>query len=237
MSNSELLALGLAALVVVVVAGTIQLVGAINRRRLDARRPTYDGLSSRLGFDLSHQRWVFETHVTRLRGSRGDLDITLELDHSEDLAYTRIWVNFPVPLDIGFRLVTESEESLWSRIIRMRELEIGSSVFDPHFVLLGRDEERLKRLLDQDVRRMMLDLFHDTEFIAIDDDAMTLLASGEKDEDWVARFVDLSVQLALRLARGADRIHSEDRAGGEEASRTSAFTPVPGDIEAVEGGT
>lgn len=233
MSSSELLALALAALVVVVVAGAVQLVGVIGRRRLISRRPDYGNLASRLGFELKHQRWVFSTHVTRLVGTRGDLEFVLELDHSEELAYMRLWVEFPMPLDIGFRVVTESDESMWSRVVRMREVEIGAPTFDPHFVLLARDEERITRLLDHDIRRMMLELYHDTEFLTVDDDAMTLLVSKELSEDEVARFVDLSAQLALRLSRGADGIHESERAETAAASITSAFTPMPGDIKAI----
>jgi hypothetical protein len=235
MSTSEALALGLAIAAVLLVAGVVQLIGAIHRRKLDERRPDYEALSRRLGFELQQQRWLFDTHVARLVGTRGDLEILLEIDHSEELSYRRLWIDFPVPLDMGFRIMTEADESVWSRLMSMREIEIGAPSFDPHFLLLARDDERVGRLLDQDVRRMFLDLYNVTEFIAVDDDAMTLLMRGELSDDQMSDFMDTAARLATRLARGADEIHDEDRAERESTGVTSAFTPVPGDIQAVSG--
>ncbi len=237
MTGSEALALGIAIVAVLLVAGVVQLIGVIHRRRLDERRPDYDELSTRLGFELQQQRWMFDTHVARFIGSRGDLEILLEIDHSERLAYQRVWIEFPVPLDLGFRMMTEAEESIWSRLIRMREVEIGAPSFDPHFLLLARDEERISKLLDEDLRRNLLELVQTTEFIAVDDDAMTLLVGGEIEIEGTSRTIDLAAQAAMRMIRNADAIHDAERNEAEADHVTTAFTPIPGALKAVDSET
>ncbi len=196
----------------------------------------YAFLVESFAFDRSSERRIADTRVTRYSGRFRGMRVTLERGDSDHDEYLRIHIRFEDDLEFGVRISSEHEDDLMVRLKRMREMQIGSHHFDSEFLLLSRDEERMKQLLDHDTRRMLMQTRKSVKGMRLDDIGLHLHVVGEKSREALTEILDGGVQLCDYVARRAeDVLAAEAEAQKEQEGPVPAFTPVPGTMTSISG--
>jgi len=223
-----------AAAFVAIFATLIGLVVWFNRRRLRRAQEDYADFADEVGLTRLSDRWLFDSRLVRVGGLFEGHPVEIEMCQGRTRAYTRLEVDYPEPLGLGLRIQVEDDEGIWTRLMRLKEVEIGVPSFDPHFILLSRDEERLKSLLGMDLRRMLLDLKYAAADVRIGDDGLYVLLEEAGPPDTLVRVLELSSRLATGLYRRAEEITRSEEREAQEASSSGAFTPLPGTLTAID---
>ncbi len=207
----------------------VQLVNALARRRWRAH-DQYPFLVSELGFERTQDRFLVDTRIQRYAGNHRGRQVEIEVGSGSHGVYLRLDFEFEKHIDLGLRVSSESEDGFGSRLLRLKELEIGHQHFDSQFILLCRDETRLKELLDPDVRRMLLDLNTRVRELRLNDNGLHLQLFGAIEDDVVRTTIDLGVQLAGAVYVRASELQEQRR---EEIAASGTFAPVTGSMAAI----
>lgn len=224
-----LIALCAAALIVIGIAAE-WIVSWLGRRQR-AAVDRYDFLSHAYGFELVSDRFVADHRILRYSGQFRGTDCHVEIGFGPGVEYGRIDFEFERALPIGLRISSEHEESAVTRVMRLREMNIGLHHFDSQFLLLARNEERAKQLLDHDVRRMLVSLRSRATDVRLDDVGLNMLSAGSVQPEPFGSLLEEGAQLTSYLFRLAEDTLAEE-ARVAEAS-LPAFTPIPGTLHAV----
>lgn len=148
---------------------------------------------------LGHQSWLLS------REGDDALLYPLEVECLDGYFadYCRIFLRFKTPLEQGIYLLSEDRFGVMTTLLRSREVRIGQKNVDHHFVLLAKEDARLKALLDaQGVKQRLLDLaMMSDELIVTDDEIFMVLASlpqPEQLESLLTQLESLARQLEAR---------------------------------------
>lgn len=186
------------------------------------------------GFEPLSDRWLIDTRIVRYTGRRHGLLVRVESGSGPSRTYARAAVEFPSGVPIGVRISSEHDEGLLTRVLRLREVEIGLHHFDSQFILLSRDEERLKSLLEPEMRQMLMSLRERVRDVRLDEDGVHINVSGQVSPGDFLQLIDDAVRLGRDAHSKAVEILSDER---DASSESSVFTPIPGALEAIEGPT
>ena len=215
----------------VIVAGVlaVQVMNWMTRRKWRAHEQ-YPILAAELGFERTRDRFLIDTRIQRYHGRRHGWPTEIEVGAGPQGVYLRVDYEFERTVDLGMRISSEHEDGFMTRVMRLREIEVGHELFDSQFILLSRDEERLRDLLDKDVRHMLLDLGGSVRDLRLNDDGLHLQIMGELDDEQVRRLIDRGAQLASAVFARAEKLQQQRR---EEQNASDVFSPVTGTHQAI----
>lgn len=212
---------------------TVQVVNFITRRRWRTHEQ-YPFLADELGLERAQDRFLIDTRIQRYRGTRHGRETEVEVGAGSQGVYVRVDYHFQRTVDFGVRISSEHEDGFTTRLLRLREIEVGHKGFDSQFILLSRDEDRLHELLDHDIRRMLLALREDVRDLRLNDDGLHLQVLGALGKDELKALIDRGAELASNVFRRTERIMEERQK--EQTATTEAFAPVTGTLPAVTPG-
>lgn len=218
-----------ALIVVAVIAG--QIMSWLGRRHTRSRTD-FQYLVDSFGFDRVSDRFAFDTRVIRYAGHFRGSPARIEIGMGGGVSYARVDYAFEREVPLGLHISSEHEEGLLTRVMRLREVKIGLHQFDSQFILLSRNENRLKQLLDHDVRRMLISLRAKAKDVKLNDDGLHLFVAGQIDRDAFVSILEEGAQLSSHVFRRGEDILLEEAKSVEE-THAPAFTPVPGALQAV----
>ncbi len=182
------------------------------------------------GFQRISDRWLIDSRIVRYRGTRLGANVRVESGAGPSRIFARVDIDFPTEIPLGVRISSEHDEGLLTRVMRLREVEIGMRRFDTQFILLTRNEDRLKTLLDRSLREMLMRLRENARDMRVDEEGVHFNISGEVSGDEFLGLLDDASRVAQATYSRATAILDEER----EAADSSVFTPVPGALKAVE---
>ena len=180
-------------------------------------------LVSDLGLTRTADRFLHDTRIVRYAGVKQGCQTLVESGVGPGTKYCRIDFSFRREVPLGVRISSEREEGLLTRVMRMREIEIGLRHFDDQFILLSRSEERLKELLDHDLRGMLIGLRTRVRDVRLNDRGLHLQLFGafEKDD-----FIDIFREGAELASRAFKRAEGINESADDGVESSSAFIPV-----------
>jgi len=97
-----------------------------------------------------------EARVIELSAPFGALSVHARTER-EERWFAEIAIVFDRPLDVELELVSVEARSLWDKLSK-RDLEIGDTDFDERFFVTGADVERVRALLDPELRAALTEL-------------------------------------------------------------------------------
>jgi hypothetical protein len=134
--------------------------------------PAYRKAAEVLGLELS------ETPAA-LRGSLEGVEVCVQLARkSATESVSILWAPFPLALGLG--LDVRPQQGGLRALFAARDIELGDGRFDAAFVVRGNDESSVRRLLDEPIRRALLEL-RERGSLVLDDRGLRLELAGVVD--------------------------------------------------------
>jgi len=226
-----LIAIVAAALIVIAIVAS-RIVSWLGRRHTRAR-DDFQYLCDSYGFEKLSDRFAFDTRIIRYAGHFRGAPAKIEVGMGGGVSYARVDFAFEREVPLGLHISSEHEEGLLTRVMRLREVKIGLHHFDSQFILLSRNEGRLKQLLDHDVRRMLISLRKAAKDVKLNDEGLHLFVAGAIERAAFVALLEEGAQLSSHVFRRGEDILTDEAKASEEAP-APAFTPIPGALQAVK---
>lgn len=218
--------------VVLLGVAAVQIVHWLVARRW-RRTAHLDFLVAEFGFDQVADRFLVDSRIVRYAGFHQGTSVRVEVGAGPLMTFVRVDYMFEREVSLGLRISSEHEEGMVTRFMRLREIQVGLHHFDSQFILLSRDEGRLRELLDHDIRRMLIALRGKVRDVRLNDQGLHLQTIGDIERQDFLQILDDGAQLATHAFRRAEQILEEEARKEEEQATPPAFTPLPGALQAV----
>ena len=128
---------------------------------------TWQRVSERLGLTYRARGMVAQGHTDQV-GVRAEVTIL------EKSWATVVSATFDPPLGVGLELSREGLLSSFGKMLGGQDIELGDPAFDRHFIVKGRDPDRVKLILEPDARAILLALDQSGGNLEVSDRAVTM---------------------------------------------------------------
>ena len=199
-------------IVAVIVTFLIWLMGMLWRRyySVDARSlieastlEAMDHQLQQIGFYPLRERPLFRARTMWTRVEREHLTLDLEFCDGDGLDYTRLICSFTEPLHQGIQILCEEGAGFRGWLLSMHEAEIADPEIDDRFILMAKDDDRLKALITGPLRMLLISLRDRVEDFQLTDQAFYIRLDDVVRESELERLIEDALILGDELIRWA----------------------------------
>jgi hypothetical protein len=199
-------------IVAVIVTFLIWLMGMLWRRyySVDARSlieasalEEMDRQLQQIGFYPLRERPLFRARTLWTRIERKHLALDLEFCDGDGLDYTRLICRFTEPLHQGIQILCEEGAGFRGWLLSMHEAQISDPEIDDRFILMAKDDDRLKALIQGPLRVLLISLRDRVEDFQLTDQAFFIRLDDVVRESELERLIEDALILGEELIRWA----------------------------------
>ena len=156
-----------------------------------------------IGFYPLRERPLFRARTMWTRIEREHLALDLEFCDGDGLDYTRLICTFTEPLHQGIQILCEESSEFRGWLLSMREANIGDAEIDDRFILMAKDDDRLKTLITGPLRVLLISLRDRVEDFQLTDQSFFIRLDDVVRQGDLERLIEDALILGDSLVRWA----------------------------------
>lgn len=206
------------------VLGFLQVRRVRNRRW--AKHEQYPELSTALGLSVRSDRFLVDARVMRFEGTRHGRAIELEVGAGAQGVYVRMQFPFEHAVDLGVRVSVEQDDNPLTRVMRLREMEVGHEAFDSQFILLARSADRLQEVLNEPIRAALAGLRGQVRDLRLDESGLALLVTTALAKEELYSVIEEGARVTQLIFDRAEELAEARRQQQESLDQGGLDLPV-----------